>query len=58
MLLILHKWVIHEFEFDNGDFLLFPPPIKLTATIYYNWNIVESGHNPNPPEIYLSSEER
>jgi hypothetical protein len=31
-------------------FLLFPPPIKLTATIY-KWNIVESSvkhHNPNP----------
>jgi hypothetical protein len=26
-------------------------PIKLTATIYYSWNIVESGvkqHYPNP----------
>jgi hypothetical protein len=33
-----------------GGFLRFPPPIKLTATIY-NWNIVVSGvkhHNPNP----------
>ena len=32
--------------------LRFPPPIKLTDTIYCNWNIVESGinkhHNPNP----------
>ena len=35
--------------------LRFPPPIKLTATIYRgNWNIVESGvkyHNPKPSDI-------
>ena len=31
--------------------LRFPQPIKLTATPWYNWNIVESGvkhHNHNP----------
>ena len=31
-----------------GDFLWFPPPLKLTATIY-SWSIAESGvkhHNP------------
>ena len=34
---------------------LFPPPIKLTATIYLN--IVENGikhHNPNPVELLLA----
>jgi len=36
---------------DLLEFLLwFPPPLKLTATIYYSWNIVECGvknHKPN-----------
>jgi hypothetical protein len=34
--------------------LRFPPPIKLTATIY-NWNIIENGakhHKTNQPNLY------
>jgi hypothetical protein len=43
-----------------GGFWLirFPPPIKLTATIY-SWNIVESGikhHKPNQPKQQISYE--
>ena len=55
--LMLCVWIPLMAEFVSDlrqvdGFLQFPPPIKLTDTMYPgNWNIVESGvqhHNPNP----------
>ena len=37
--------------------LWFPPPLKLTATIYGNWNIVESGIKYHTKSILLPSAE-
>ena len=40
--------------------LRFPPPIKLTATIQYNWNIVESGvkHHTTNPNLEFYNDEK
>ena len=57
---------LYAINFDSnlrqvGGFLWvlwFPPPIKLTTTIY-NWNIVESAvkhHNPNPFRLHAPKE--
>ena len=51
------RWSLSETCDRSVVFSWFPPPIKLTVTIY-NWNIVESGvkhHNPNYRDVKLHS---